>query len=131
MPRFYDPEQAPDPQAWLALPEEIRIAQAEVFHKQKRLRMPGPKAHAIFHAVIENQIAEGLAPAVRAMPRLMAQGLCRHDAVHALGWVLAQHLYEVMNRQPPDEPDEANARYSAALERLQAQDWLTQEVDES
>ena len=124
MPRYYDPNHAPDPQAWLAQAEDVRIAQAEVFHKKRRLRMPGLKAHATFHAIVENQIAEGMAAVVRAVPRLMAQGLSRHDAIHALGWVLAQHLHELMTSEQPDEPGVANARYSAQVERLQAQDWL-------
>ena len=77
MPRYCDPNHAPDPQAWLAQAEDVRIPQAEVFHKKRRLRMPGLKAHATFHAIVENQIAEGMAAVVRAVPRLMAQGLSR------------------------------------------------------
>ena len=131
MPRYYDPDQAPDPQAWLALGEDVRIAQAEVFHTKRRIRTPGPKAHAAFHAIVENQIAEGMSAVVRAVPRLMAQGLSRHDAIHAIGWVLAQHLHELMTRSQPDEPGVANARYSAEVERLQAQDWLSQGGDDA
>ena len=130
MPRYYDPNHAPDPQAWLALDSEVRIAQAEVFHKKRRIHMPGPKAHAVFHAIVENQIAEDVVAVVRAVPRLMAQGLSRHDAIHAIGWVLAQHLHEVMTSDQPDEPAVTNARYAAEVERLQAQDWLSQGGDD-
>ena len=130
VPRYYDPNQAPDPQAWLALDEGVRIAQAEVFHKKRRIRMPGPKAHATFHAVVENQIAEDIATVVRAVPRLMAQGLSRHDAIHAIGWVLAQHVHELMTSSQPGAPGVANARCAAEVERLQAQDWLSQGDDE-
>ena len=126
MHRYYDPDQAPDPQAWLALDEDVRIAQAEVFHKKRRIRTPNLKAHAAFHAIVENQIAEDMAAVVRAVPRLMAQGLSRHDAIHAIGWVLSQHLYDLMTCETPDEPGVANARYAAEVERLQAQDWLSQ-----
>lgn len=126
MHRYYDPDQAPDPQAWLALDEDVRIAQAGVFHKKRRIRTPNLKAHAAFHAIVENQIAEDMAAVVRAVPRLMAQGLSRHDAIHAIGWVLSQHLYDLMTCETPDEPGVANARYAAEVERLQAQDWLSQ-----
>ena len=126
MPRYYDPNHAPDPQDWLALGEDVRIAQAEVFHKKRRIRVPGLKAHATFHAIVENQIAEGMDAVLRAVPRLIAQGLSRHDAIHAIGWVLAQHLHELMTRDQPDAPGVANARYAAEVERLQAQDWLNQ-----
>ena len=130
MHRYYDPDQAPDPQAWLALREDVRIAQAEVFHKTRRIRMPSLTAHATFHAIVENQFAEGMAAVVRAVPRLMAQGLGRHDAIHAIGWVLARHLHDLMTRSPPDEPGVANARYAAEVERLQAQDWMSQGDDD-
>ena len=130
MPRYYDPNHAPDPPAWLALDEEVRIAQAVVFHKQRRMRMPGLKAHATFHSIVENQIAEGMDSVQRAVPRLIAQGLSRHDAIHAIGWVLAQHLHELMTSDQPDEPGVANARYVAQVERLQAQDWLNQGDDD-
>ena len=130
MPRYYDPNLAPDPQAWLALKEDVRIAQAEVFHKKRRIRVPGLTAHATFHAIVENQIAQGMDAVVRAVPRLMDQGLSRHDAIHALGWVLSQHLYELMNTDQPDEPGVANARYAAEVERLQAKDWMSQGNDD-
>ena len=59
-----------------------------------------------------------------------SQPLSRHDAIHAIGWVLAQDLHERMTRTEQDDPAVANARYVAQLERLQAQDWLSQGGDE-
>lgn len=56
----YDPNVAPDPQQWLELDEQLRIVLAERHHRSQRVKLPNMKAHAIFHAVIENQIAEGL-----------------------------------------------------------------------
>lgn len=124
MPPFYDPHAPPDPAAWLALDEGARIRQVEKYHQKSGIRLPNVRAHATFHAIVENQIAEGLPAVVRAMARLTAQGLSRHDAVHAICWVLAQHLHGRMNTATPDEPDAANARYAAEVDRLNAQDWL-------
>ncbi len=77
----------------------------------------------MLHTIVENQIAEGLAPVVRAMARLMNEGLSRHDAVHAIGSVVADHLFEAMNARGGDYGRIAQARYSAAVEQLTAQKW--------
>ncbi len=125
MPRYYDPHQAPDPADWLALDEASRIAQAEKYHHKQRIRLPNAKAHATFHAIVENQIAEGDDAVLRAMARLATQGLNRHDAIHAVTWVLAEHLHGAMTSDAAaDDQAALNARYFAAVERLQAKDWL-------
>lgn len=43
--------------------------------------------------VAENQLAEAYLLAVEALARLRRDGLSRHDAVHAIGSVLAEHLW--------------------------------------
>lgn len=122
----YDPAHAPDAQTWLALDELERIGLAEASHAAERVELPNAKAHAVFHAVVENQIAEGLPSVVRAMARLHGQGLSRHDCIHAVGWVLALHLHEAMSSSAADEPAVAQARYDAAVERLTAASWFDQ-----
>lgn len=117
----YDPDQAPDPEEWLALDEQRRAGIAEEYHRARRIKLPNLQAHAIFHAIVENQIAEGLAPVVSAMARLTAEGLSRHDAIHAIASVLASHINELVKARA-DEKDSA-AVYAAALERLTAKRW--------
>ena len=78
--------------------------------------------HATMHAVVENQLAENDDPVVRALSRLMKEGLSRHDAIHALASVVARHLYEAMKEN--DTPETLRARYYAAVERLTAAEWL-------
>jgi len=51
----------------------------------------------------------------------MAEGLDRHDAVHAIGAVLAGYLHDLL-RQPESEPD-PNPGYYAELEQLTAESW--------
>ena len=95
MSNYYDPNLSPAPGAWLLLDEQDRISQAAKYHKKRGLRLPNANAnananaHATFHVMIENQIAEGEASVIRAMGRLNKQGLDRHDAIHAIGWVLS------------------------------------------
>jgi hypothetical protein len=93
----YDPELPPNPAEWLALDEQLRILLAELYHRKAREKVPNLQAHAAFHAMVENPIAQGLEPVVRAMARLLTQGLSRHDAVHAVGSCVADHFFEAMN----------------------------------
>lgn len=58
----YDPERAPEPAEWLALDEQVRIELAEEHHRLARVKLPNLKAHAVFHAIVENQLAEDLEP---------------------------------------------------------------------
>jgi len=117
----YDPERPPNAREWLALDEQMRIGLAEKFHRTARIKLPNLKAHAIFHTIIENQIAEGHESVVRAMARLAAEGHSRHDALHAVGTVLAVHIHDVFNDKV--STDNSNAVYSAAVERLTAKTW--------
>ena len=122
----YNPEQTPDPKEWLALDGQQRIQLAEIFHRGERSKLPSVKAHATFHAIVENQIALGLPAVVRAIERLKTQGLSRHDCLHAVAWVLAQHLYEMAAAKDEDTPEVVNARYAAAVDRLDAKAWREQ-----
>jgi hypothetical protein len=121
--RNYDPDIAPDPTAWLALDEQERIHLCETHHRVARVKLPNVKAHAIFHAIVENQIAEGLESVIRAMARLLTEWLSRHDALHAIGSVLAEHLSETANLKTNDDTNTNQARYDAAVERLSAKEW--------
>ena len=125
--RHYDPESAPNPAAWLALDEQERIQLAEAHHRAARIKLPNVKAHAAFHAIVENQIAEGHAPAVRAMARLTRDGLSRHDALHAIGSVVAEQFFEALNTKDEDIARTAQARYDSAVERLSAKDWKSRQ----
>ena len=118
----YDPDKPIDPGEWLALDEMEQQLIVERYHKHAHVRLPSPRMHAIMHAAIETQIADGRASASKALERMMAEGLDRHDAIHAVGSVLAKHMYAVMkNREPFDEK-----AYDADLDALSAERWLTE-----
>jgi hypothetical protein len=55
----YDPLEAPEPEEWLAIDEAERIQLAQDYHRRARVRLPNEKLHAVFHVVVENQIALG------------------------------------------------------------------------
>jgi hypothetical protein len=118
----YDPEVPPNARVWTDLDENRRISMVEEYHRNAHIKLPNAKVHAVFHTVVENQIAEKLDPIVRAMARLRKEGLTRHDAIHAIATVLAAHMHDLFN----DEVD-ANASqavYYAEIDRLSAQTWL-------
>lgn len=117
----YDPAVAPQPSEWLELDEGEQIALVEDYHRRAGIDVPQATVHAAIHAVIERQLAEELAPAVNALARLRAEGLDRHESIHALGSVLAEHIRHLMTGQLTAA--DPNPSYFAALDKLSAQSW--------
>jgi hypothetical protein len=68
------------------------------YHQRAGIRFPRPKVHAIFHAVVESQIADPELPVRSTVERLMDEGLDRHEAIHAVGSVLAGHMHDLMRK---------------------------------
>lgn len=124
MPRsLYDLNQPPEPRRWLALGEAERIRQVEVFHRKARIRSPTARGHAALHVIVENQIALGSeTPAAAALARLTRQGLSRHDALHAIAAVLAEHLNALQRGEFTLDRD-PNDAYYAALAELTPESW--------
>lgn len=125
---FYDPEKTPDPQQWLALGEHERIRLSKNYHEAARIKLPNAKAHALIHAVVENQIAMGFGPSCRAIERLQREGLTRHEAVHAIGSIVAQFIYEAATAQSQTQAD-LQSRMNVAIESLTPDEWNAQTGD--
>lgn len=119
----YNPGCAPEPESWLELDEQERIALVETYHRVARIKLPNVTVHAALHTIVENQIALNLEPVVRAMDRLGNEGLTRHDAVHAIGSVVAEHLFDILKTDQNDDAATSQVRYYAAVERLTAASW--------
>lgn len=111
----YDPEEAPAPSEWLRL--------ASKYHAVARIKVPNAEAHALFHAIVENQVAEGVEPTCRTMERLRREGLTRHDAVHAVGSVIAQFVYDSMRGDGGGSTGDALRELNAKIESLSAREW--------
>jgi len=124
----YDAFHDPDPAAWLALDEQIRIQLARNYHRRKKIRLPNPTIHATIHAIVENQVALGEEIPVRAtLRRLLGEGLDRHDAIHAIGAVLTDHMRCLMLEKGLEE--DPNAAYFGKLERLTPESWVQEYGD--
>jgi hypothetical protein len=117
----YDPSAAPEAAAWLALPEAERHKLVVKHHKTAKIEVRNVNGHATAHALVETQLAEGLPAARAALARLLAGGVGRHEAVHALGSVLMTHLWNLANRPVPE--GDPNAPYAAALDHLTVESW--------
>jgi len=119
----YDPSHDPDPAAWLALDEQMRIQLAQDYHRREKIRLPNQIVHATIHAIVESQVALGEEIPVRAtLRRLLGEGLDRHDAIHAIGAVLADHMRRLMLEK--DLEEDPNAAYFGRLERLTPESWV-------
>jgi hypothetical protein len=118
----YNPDLDIDPETWLAVDESMRIAAAETYHRNKKIKLPNVKVHAILHAVVENQLALGQPDMVRyVFARLRSEGLTRHEAVHAIGTVVTGQMFSLLKEghQPHNTPE----AYAEKLGRLTAESW--------
>jgi hypothetical protein len=118
----YDPERPPVAEAWLGLDEATRIDLVESYHRRARVKLPKPRLHAALHTVVENQLAEHIVEVESALGRLMAEGLGRHDAVHAISWVLIEEFIDAREAIPARV--DMSQQYLRRLETLTAQEWL-------
>jgi hypothetical protein len=120
----YDPLIPPDPEQWSALEEQEQIDLVADYHRHARLRAPNAKVHAVIHVVVERQIALGdETPVRRTVQRLMSEGLDRHEAIHAVGLVLAGHMNDLVRGGEPKTDEDPNTAYYAALATLTAEEW--------
>jgi hypothetical protein len=121
----YHAEHSPDPQAWLELDEAERNDAVLRFHKRIKARAGNLRLHAIIHGVVETQLAEGHSSVVRTLERLVSEGLGRHDAIHALGSLVAGHIFNAFHGQAFDA-----AEYEHKLANLTAARWRNQGDDD-
>jgi hypothetical protein len=118
----YDADRRPEPSAWLALEEAMRIDLVAAYHRRHHPGTPRIRLHSAFHAVVENQLAEDVPVVVETLTRLQAEGLCRHDAIHAIGSVLAGQVFRVLKHEQPPEGS-LNDAYASELRSLTAAEW--------
>jgi len=118
----YDPDRDLTADEWLDLDEQERMILVEDYHRRHRIRMPDVEAHAVVHTIVENQLALGEPVVVATFARLRHEGLDRHDAIHAIGSVLASQLQSLLTNPKKSQPQPAE-RYHKALRRLSAAKW--------
>lgn len=116
----YDPMKDPEPETWRGSDEAERLLAIVECHKKAQIKLPNVTAHAAIHMVVENQLAEGYECTVRTLKRLTAAGENRHEAIHAIGSVVASHMHGLLAGAKQGFDDEA---YSRDLDGLEAAEW--------
>ena len=118
----YDPEVDQPADRWLSTGEADRIAAVEAYHRHQRIHSPRPTLHATVHTIVENQLVLGEQVVIEALARLRSEGLTRHEAVHAIGMVLAEQIYDVLKDQGAVTSD-LNKPYLDRVGELTAEQW--------
>jgi hypothetical protein len=134
-PLEYDPATGPsDRDRWLELDEHDRLDAIRVAHEglapssgtpaaAAGADAANPHAHAAFHMIVENQLAlDDPRQTRKALARLMGEGLDRHEAVHAIGAVVAEHLYTASRSGRAF----SSQSYAKQLARIDAEWWRAQ-----
>jgi hypothetical protein len=117
----YDPGRELGVKAWLDRDEDGRIALALDYRQRTRAKAPNLRMHAAIHAIVENQVAPGGDyPVAATLERLMGEGLDRHEAVHAIGSVLAGQIFEALQGRAGGDLSEP---YVRDLAKLTAKKW--------
>lgn len=122
--RRYDPDVAPRAGAWLALDEGERLLLVERYHEREDPELPNVRLHTSIHVIVENQLAEGYPPSLAAFERVRRGGLSRHDAIHVVGSVVAEHLSKLLNAGGDAGEGDPNDALERALNELTAEKWL-------
>ena len=124
----YDPDKAPDPGDWLALDPAERTRMVADYYAREGGYGGSLDVHAQVHATIETQLAEQVTPVKAAFMRLRDNGLSRHEAIRAIGSVLARRIRRIDD--PQDLTSAANREYFSALEMLTADNWFASRAGE-
>lgn len=120
----YDPFDPPEPAVWLTLGEQDRMDRVLAYHHSVGDRGENEVMHCTLHVIVENQVAMGetMAPVREKLRQLMAQGLDRHQAVHAIAIVLARHMFRLS--QNPTPAGDQQDRYFKELRRMNARKFV-------
>jgi len=121
----YDPLRKIPYRKWLAADEDERMRAVRAYHKANRIEVPRLEAHVVLHVVIETQLAMDVFPTRSTLSRLMGEGLDRHEAIHAMGIVLAEQMYRLMEAGgSAADFDISQKKYETDLLNLTADSWL-------
>jgi hypothetical protein len=118
----YDANNYIDSNLWFSEDENDRYEAICQYHKKIKVKLPNIRIHSLFHVIIENQLAEGIKDVQNKLDELIADGLDRHDAIHAIGYVLSAHIYNLLKNKP--EKSDLNKEYYDKLSKLTSQSWL-------
>lgn len=122
----YDPLRPPPIADWIELDESERLDLVRAYHEKQGDDLPNLDIHAVAHVIVENQVLlADETPVAAVMERLMQEGLDRHEAIHAIGYVFMGTLHETAQ---DDREADLTSAYYRELTQLTAEKWLNQEL---
>jgi hypothetical protein len=119
----YDPEKPPAPDVWRDLDEDEAQLMIARHHRSPGCAHPpaaNRRLHDITHLLVENHAASPDLPIADALVRLVAEGLTRHEAVHAVGSVMSRYLLDALS---PGTPAPDLEQYYTEVRSLTAASW--------
>ena len=119
----YDPFKSIDPEEWLELDEAERIELVRGFHEILEDEMPDDalSIHSSVHVIVENQLAMGVECIPETIAKLTRQGLDRHEAIHAIGAIVSEDLFDMVKGNVQEFSPK---KYRRKLEKITAKRWL-------
>ncbi|MEM9692946.1 MAG: hypothetical protein AAGA56_10400 [Myxococcota bacterium] len=91
-PVRYDPRQGRGAD-WAELDDPTRLRRIVAYHNAlpEEARPPDGQAHARMHLSVENRLHDDASAANIALAQLLADGMSRHQALHAIAFVMSRH----------------------------------------
>ena len=118
----YDPEVEPEPKLWLEAEESERVDAVLDYCEANEADLPDVNIHAHIHMAVETQVAMGdEIPVAETFRRLMTDGLSRHETIHAVGWVLSQHIFDAVHNST--DGVELDMQYYEKLRKFTVAQW--------
>lgn len=116
----YNASKIPNPEKWLALDELTRLELVTEFVNkyEKHIEEQARRIHASLHVIVENQLAMKSEPTPETYSRLIKQGLNRHEVIHAIGAVISEDMFNIMQGDK-----EQGLKYQERLKKLTAKKW--------
>ena len=88
--------------AWAEHPEYERFRDTEELTKEGT----NPRLHVIVHSIVARQLAANDPPeTAEALDRLTRAGWDRHDAIHAIGALVAKMLWTTLKKKKPADTE--------------------------
>lgn len=119
----YDPAHSIDAKEWLALDEATQIQLVFDYHGSLALEMPEDAlmVHSSIHVIVENQLAMGGYLIPETIAKLTRQGLDRHEAIHVIGAILSEDIFDLIKGNITEL---SPTKYRRKLEKITAKRWL-------
>lgn len=118
----YDPSIQPNTEEWLEITDDERTAIVREFHEktEEGLDEKALTIHSAVHVIVENQLAMGVELLPETIAKLVKQGLSRHEAIHAIGAIITEDIFDIMRG---NKSEFSPKQYRRKLEKITAKRW--------